>query len=185
MKLKKTTIAMAGAVVALAAIAKTFGPFSISALGGDYVTTSLQEDASAEYSGANRLAGIYLAPLLNTPAAIRQANKGDFVRIVYMDGQIADFRIKRWPSTNPLDFDSTVPTVNSRHLTEQQDSERERAMNSCAGGSSSYTLYLETKYLGSITESDGNGGLTVTGSWISTGYASFVVPVLALRCQYR
>lgn len=100
------------------AIARVWGPFHISALGPKYVSMTLAQDRETEWHGAIKIAQICLAPVLNNPAAIVKAIRDDYVRVVYYDGQIADFKITKWPSFIPLDFDKWFPV--STHLGSRQ-----------------------------------------------------------------
>lgn len=168
-------------VISGIALAKVWGPFLISAAGPDYASTSLNDDAVAEYGGANKLAQIYLAPALNTPAAIAKAIKNDFVRVVYYDGQIADFKIKRWPSTIPVDFDSTVPTVTTVHLSDAQVEDIDARNNRCQ--SISYSISYDTGYWGQYGTNNGST-VTITAYYVDTGTRTMTFPG-TVNCQYR
>ncbi|MCE4535655.1 hypothetical protein LXT12_00060 [Pelomonas sp. P7] len=153
--------------VSLWALAKVWGPFFVAAAGAGYEQTTLGSDSGNEYEAAQKLANMYLAPALNTPVAIYRALRDDYVRVVYYDGQIADFKIKRWPSTMPVDFDKTVPTVD----TKRKPASGGGGKDYCRNGKS-YTDY-RTGYWG--VESDGPTSgppaplVTITVRWISTG----------------
>lgn len=187
MKLRQKIALFLTAGFISAVLAATYGPFHISAVGGeDYVTLDFRSDQSAEFAGAKKLAGIYLTPLLNTAAKIRAANKGDYIRVVYADGQIADFRIRRWPSSDAIDFDSLMPSANSKHLSEEQLDDFERRMNACSGGAQgAYSVLYPTGFWGSSVTDLDDGGVLVTGFWVDTGLQSYTVPSMIVRCVPR
>jgi hypothetical protein len=184
----RLVVGAAAAIVVTAALAKMWGPFQVAAAGPDYVSTTLGMDSETEYSAAEKIAGIYLSPVLNTPAAIQKAIKDDFIRIVYYDGQIADFKIRRWPSTVPVDFIETVPTVDTKRLTESQLEEVDRRNNSCLVNV--YTFSLPTGYWGvsyDYADPPAEGmlpTLIISTSWVSTGDQVFTINP-QMRCQYR
>lgn len=165
-------------LVATAAVAATYGPFHISALGEDFVRTTYESDASAEYDGANRVARIYLAPILNTPAKIAKAIKEDSIRVVYFDGQIAEFKIARWPSTIPLDFSQKVSSSNQQTIPAYL---RDYLRLTC-GGSGGRTVTVQTGYWGTRWEVNGSTVTVIGGSWISTG--SFTYTLAPARSPY-
>lgn len=149
--------------VSLYALAKTIGPFSIAAAGPGYAQVTLGADSISEYEGAQKVAVFYLTPLLRDPLVAAKAIRNDYVRIVYYDGQIAVFKIRHWPSSNPVAFDKVVPSVNTKRLPASRDE--------CRGGKVSTTY--NTGYWGS--ESDGPTSdapaprVTTVARWIDTG----------------
>ena len=165
------------ALLAAAAWATTYGPFPISSIGSSYASTTYAADAEAEYEGANKVAQIYLAPVLNTPQKIEKAIKEDNIRVVYFDGQIAEFKIARWPSTIPLDFKTKLSSAN------QQTKPYYIALSpkSCFGdkggsGGSGSSATVNTGYWGSYQWWDNEsqtGGTTAT--WISTGTYTYTI----------
>lgn len=164
-------------LICTAVLAKIFGPYMISAAGKDYASTDLASDASAEYEGAQKIAGIYLAPQLNTPIAIYNAIKNDYIRIIYADGQIADFKIKRWPSTMPVEFSRKMPAANSAHLDPTSDLMLMKA--SCLPANQTTTITVRTGYWGSDAYLDTNGNWNITGGWVDTGSMTFSIPLPA------
>lgn len=157
-------------LVCIVAWAVTYGPFPIAAAGTRYASTTFAMDSTAEFEGANKTANIYLAKILNTPLKIAKALREDSVRIVYFDGQIAEFRISRWPSTNPLDFSEKLSSANQQTRPRYIAQERDAA--SCFGDYSS-PISVQTGYLGSRVEWDSNGTATIIGTWINTGIFTF------------
>ncbi len=157
------------------AVATLWGPFYIGSLGSAYAQTTLSADAGAEYEGANKIAQVYLAPALNTVAKISKALKEDYVRVVYYDGQIADFKVKRWPSTIPLDFDKTVATVDTPHVAP--------GATALISGPRCYvpgeffrTLTYNTGYWGQTATATQNV-VTIVATWVDTGFVSVTAPI--------
>lgn len=148
--------------VSLFVWAKTIGPFSIAAASPGYAQMTLRADAISSYEGAQKVAGIYLAPLLRDPITIAKAIRNDYVRIVYYDGQIADFKIRRWPSTDPLEFDKVVPSINTKRLP---------ARDECRNGK--VAIEYSTGYWGAEFDGPSSGApaprVTTVARWIDTG----------------
>lgn len=119
--LKRKIVFWGLGAVSLYVLAKTIGPFSIAAAGPGYAQTTLGADSISAYEGAQKVAVFYLNPLLRDPLVAAKAIRNDYIRIVYYDGQIADFKIKRWPSTDPVEFDKVVPSVNTKRLPASRD----------------------------------------------------------------
>lgn len=158
-------------------LAKVWGPFHVSSIGPDHASLTLAQDREIEWAGANRIAQIYLAPVLNTPIAIARAIRDDYIRVVYYDGQIVDFKIKRWPSTIPIEFDKQVPSVDTPRLSASALADIRRRQTACmsgeSGGGSAYTVSYTTGYWGSkVEDNPATGGVIITASWINTGTVS-------------
>lgn len=157
----KHKIGLVGALVATVAFAITYGPFPVSALGPDYAQTTYRADAESEYEAANKISQIYLAPILTTPSKIAKAIRNDYLRVAYFDGQIADFKIKRWPSSNSLEFTKKVPNANEKPRVVYVPDTR---------GCSKYTKVINTGYWGVSYPDTGDSGLVITNAaWVSTG----------------
>ena len=166
MSIKKLVLFMTILVTTIA-LATTFGPFSISVAGPQYVTTGFDTDQAAEFEGASKVAGIMLAGLLNTPAKIVKAVKGDSIRIVYSDGQIADFRIARWPSTDPLVFTQKLSSGNIPIRTASSDPTGECVPGT--GQNAGVEIGYATGYYGQSGSQAPDGTVTITGYWVDTG----------------
>lgn len=161
MRISSRKVLGAGALfVAAAAVAVTYGPFSVASAGANYANTTLSDDSGNEYEAAQRLANLYLSAPLADAATRRKALKSGLMRVVYYDGQIADFRIRRWPSTVPVDFYKTVSSANDSDF--DGSSARE---NYCTTHSTS----INTGYWGSSAYLDSNSNWQIWGGWISTG----------------
>lgn len=174
-------------LIAFAAIAKIW-PFPVAAAGPQYAQTTYAIDMENEYQAANTIANTYMALPLSDAAKKAKIMANDFVRIVYYDGQIADFKIKRFPSFAPLTFDSKVPTVTTPHLSQSQLDDIDRRNNTCV--SISYSISYDTGYWGqdATYSNDGSGDLshvTVTAFYVSTGSVSRTFSGLGKACQYR
>ena len=166
------------AAVCGAALAAVYGPFYVSALGVQYMDTTLGSDRDAEYDAAQKIAQIYLAPILNSPAKIKTAIQKDYIRVVYAGGSaIADFKIRRWPSSIPVEFTETVPSVDTQRRSATWATDRPMSCTMSAGAA--VTTY-QTGYWGSDASLDSNGNWNVVGGWISTG--PFTIRRFAQMC---
>lgn len=177
------------ALVATAAFAATvWGPVPIMNLGYEYVTMGLRQDMETDYAGANRLANISLAGTLNTPAKITKALKEDYFRVMYADGNFVDFRIRRWPSAQPLDYYDIATSKDQKRLSEDMEVRRQYAECMMGAYSSGWTeIWVPTGYWGWTSETepspDGFGRVTTTGGWIDTGgVAVWVNTMQAQEC---
>jgi hypothetical protein len=164
---RRLSLGVLGLTICLGAMATVFGPFYVADMGPEYRQTTFEMDSSMEYAVAQKLAGTYLAPVLNTVSKIDQALKNDFMRVVYFGGStIADYKISRWPSTIPLDFDRTVPDVNFKRPNKLVKSTAATRRERCEEDwrESRYN----TGYWG-VRYEDEPGRVISIGSWIDTG----------------
>jgi hypothetical protein len=167
LKYKYCAFLAVAATVCGVAWAVVWGPFHVSSVGPESAQTTLSGDAGAEYETAVKIFQIYVLPALVSPADRVKAIKNDYVRVVYYDGQIADFKIKRIPSFVPLEFFRTVPSANHKQVNYQAWLQR----NDCG----SKRITYQTGYWGSSAEifppkEEGQlESVVVTAKWISTG----------------
>jgi hypothetical protein len=171
MESRKTFILTA--LFSSAVLAATYGPFYVSSLGPSYADMTFDSDQEIEFEAAGRMANIYLAPILNTPAKIAKAIQDDYIRVVYAGGStIADFKIKRWPSSMPVEFDKEVGSVNEQHLSPNYT---KHAPSDCRPGPNGvYKVTYNTGYWGSAWNivDDVNW---YTASWVDTGMVSVLI----------
>jgi hypothetical protein len=108
---------------------------------------------------------------LNTPLKIAKAIRSDYVRVVYFDGQIYDYKIELWPSSSPLGDPKKMPAANSPGRISPADRLREkRAEEKCRRGENSFFSY-DTGYWGStVTQDSANPNIIVHAvNWVFTG----------------
>ena len=171
---KRKATCLALALVTLAAWAKTYGPFYVASAGAKYAQTTFALDQENEWEAAYTLSALYLWNSKTLSDAIKKSILGsdDVIRVVYADGQIADFTAvdmttagirlkKKIASAAAQDYDS--PTADRR----------------CAAKMSGLnSISIDTGYYGTIdnSEVEDDGTIDIVGGWIDTGTVSYTIP---------
>ena len=173
---KKAIVASGVLVFGVVWAATTFGPFHISDVASpEYNRMTFAEDQEINFPGAEALAAIYLPALLNSPAAMAKNVGHSYFRVIYWDGQIADFKIARFPSGAPLEFSQKVSSATQQHLSDQ---DRADAVNSAPCGA--LTVSIPTGYFGSFFVP---GEMITIGSWVDTGFMTINVGLARRNCR--
>jgi hypothetical protein len=157
------------AAVTLAAWAATYGPFHVSAAGKTYLKYTFAADEVVEYQAAQSLARIYLAPILITPQKIYDAIENDYIRVVYYDGQIYDYKIQHWPSSRPVGAPTRMSTATQIHLSPRY----QQALHDCNMGRTTHeSVTLNTGYWG-VQEIHYADRDELSTAWVSTGTRTY------------
>jgi hypothetical protein len=104
-----------------------------------------------------------------------KAIKEDAIRVVYYDGQVAEFKIARWPSSYPLEFETKLASANQQTRPYYVMT----ASSTCYGdrggsGGTSTPITVETGYWGVTYWWDNAAQIGgTTASWIGTGTFTF------------
>lgn len=142
--------------VTVLAIATTYGPFVLASLG--FPGTYADELAT----GADQIVNDFVR---TNPALFNAARVDDTIRVIYSDGIMVDYTMKFPGSSSPVVLDKIVASDSTQ-------GNRNDASAECHPGSPSYTSYDTGYWGGAVTPNDPNdpaAGVTVTGTWISTG----------------
>lgn len=134
-------------------------------------------DSGNEFEAAEKLFSLYVQSVVISAADRLAAVKRDYMRVVYYDGQIADFKISSFGNTLNLKFAKLQPAVDAPSPPSRLSKIiREGA---CGPGKSSFTTRTtyDTGYWGDVqgTRPNPDGGLPIvyiTSNWISTGFVT-------------
>jgi hypothetical protein len=170
---KSKLVALSLALITLVAWAKTWGPFYVSSAGANYVNTTFAMDQETEWEVAYVLASMYLWKSTSLTDAVKKSIIGndDVIRVVYADGQIADFTAADM-TTAGMRLKQKVSTISSKDYFSPTADER------CAAHMSGQnSITLDTGYYGTIGWDDGpDGEVITTGGWIGTGTVTITIP---------
>lgn len=161
------------AMIAIVAWAKTWGPFYVASAGPQYAGYTFAEDTIEEYEAAYALASIYLWKNTSMTDAFKKSIIGnkDLIRVVYADGQIADFTAADM-TTAGMRLKQKVSSVTTKDYVSLTADQRCAAI--MAGRNS---ITFDTGYWGTISsEATGDNEITTTGGWISTGSVTVSIP---------
>lgn len=171
----KNVLPLALLGVSLIVLAAIRGPFHVSAAGPEWAQTTYATDSNNEYEAAEQLFKLYVQSTIVSPADRLRSVKHDFLRVVYWDGQIADFKINNFNNSLNLKFRKLQPTVDAKadpgRVVEKINKK------SCTGKGAQYMvnhITYDTGYWGDVqgTRPNPDGGLPIVyivSDWISTG----------------
>ncbi|GAB4475809.1 MAG: hypothetical protein OHK0044_21350 [Burkholderiaceae bacterium] len=148
------------------AVAATYGPFSIQ----DFARSNAVSGAYAADEPAFPLANAFFKQALN--AQYGHFRPGDWVRIRYDDGVIAEFALSaygvmcsggacKWSTTVPMIFQTVVQSAAQPATFDYP------GVSACFA---SRPLRIETGYWGQRGEVDPEGRVIITAAWVSTGF---------------
>ncbi|WP_269630055.1 hypothetical protein [Pelomonas sp. BJYL3] len=162
----------------LVAFAAIIGPYYVGAASPKWGSQTYQDDARSDYDGAEDVFTALVQPAITSPAARINAIKNDYLRVIYYDNKIADFKITGFDLHLNLRFVKLQPSADAPAPPGRVASKA--VEGKCGAGASFFTTRTtyETGYWGySWTDPVVPGPplpMTATPKWISTGQVTEV-----------